>query len=381
MPRRKLAFGAIVTLVGLMAVVVIGQRGRWADSADRGGPSSIAPALEAVRLNPPSDTCAEVECASLDFISFAYEIFNRGQAPITGLKLGTKCGCEDVGAPPEAIPPGASGMVRFRVRAPRAGRLERKIPLLADGSTEPLLVLDASLHVKVDPPVLVAPPGGLSFTFVAGKTSTRDLVVEAIEVRQDERWIRGADVEPADGLDVRPPEVQDLPEADPTLTLRRYRFALANRSFAVGRHAATMTLRTRTGAPPIPDQLVLLIEIADPVVLVPNPLVVRYTPGSPAHPRRVCVIDRTGGQATASVGQYDQDLLRVEAAGPRGASTAAFDVVPVQTPDGPLATKIVFQIGDGQTRELAVRFEPSKRPSRGRAIHFPSSGHVEHSSR
>lgn len=268
-----------------------------------------------------------------------------------------------MGIPPEAIPPGGSGTVRFRLRAPLAGRLPRKIPLLADGSTEPVAVLDACLRVKFDPPALIPPPDGLSFTFVAGEgESTREFVVETIEAKQDDCWIRGVELDPADGLESERPAVQEFPEPDPKLTRRQYRFALSNASLPAGRHTATAKLKTRPGMPLVGDPLILSVVVNDPVAIVPNPLVIRYTPGSPAQSRRACVIDRTGARSTATIAEYDHDVLRVEPVEAQNGSTTAFNVVPIQTPEVPLNTRIIFRLRNDETREMAVRFEPSSRP-------------------
>lgn len=359
---RKFTVCAVLFIASLASVLVIGQRDRRAGSTNSDQQLSIHPPIETVRLNPPGDAGAEIECSTLGWVDFTYQIFNRGQVPITGLKIGTKCACEEVGNPPDNIPPGESASISFRLRAPPWGKMERKIPLLIDGASAPLVLLDAVLRVKFEPPALILPPDSLSLTFVEGSTSARELVLEAIEAKREKRWISGLDLDPSDGIEVQAVVVEELLEADPSLTRRRYRFLTVNRSLPVGRRMAMATVRTSDDFPPAQDSITVWIEVADPVAIVPNPLVIRYSPGAAPPPSRVCVVNRTGARAIAGAVEYDHDLLQVAAVGKQTGSTAAFDVVTLKPPEPDLETRLVFDIGDSNTRELAIRFEPSERP-------------------
>jgi hypothetical protein len=375
MSRRKLTVG-VVAGVAIVAFVAAVDQSRWsAHFKGVAAPSSIGAAVESVnrstrlavelaRLNPPgsSGNNADIDCVSLDSVEFTYQVRNRGGSRITGLKVGTKCACESVGDPPADIAPGESGTISFRLRAPRAGRMNRQIPLLSDGADEPLAVLDISLRVNFDRPVLIPPPSALSFTFVAGKTAAHELVLEAIEARDAKHWISGLELDPSDGVELQPFQVEELPEADPSLTRRRYSFPLVNRSLAVGRHSATAAIRTSDDSSAVRDPFTLELNVTDPVALAPNPLVIKYDRGSMPTSRRVSIINRTGGRAVAKPVNYDADLLRVAAAGEQSGSTAAFDVSPAGMPESRVETQVVFDTGDDQTRILVVRFEPSEGP-------------------
>lgn len=359
MPRRKVTVSAVALFPVVALLFLVGQRSPRTVPAER---PSLGAAIQATRLSPPGDPAGEIDCTSLEWIHFTYQVSNRGQVPVAGLKVGTKCACEEVDAPPDAIPPGEAGSITFRLRAPRVGRVQRTVPLLADGTSEPLALLDVALHVRFEPPALISTTDGLNLTFIKGNSSAHEVVLEAIEARHANPWIRELLFEPSEGIETGAAQVESLPEPDPDLTRRRYHFAIANRSLPVGRRMAIGNLRTAENMPAVKDPLLLSIEIVDPVAVVPDRLVIKYVRGSAPSPRRVCVIDRTGGCAFATPAEYDRRLLRVEPRGKSGGATVAFDVAPVQLPDSALETQVVFNIGSGETRELLVRFEPSERP-------------------
>ncbi|HQU45183.1 MAG TPA: hypothetical protein PK867_20375 [Pirellulales bacterium] len=296
------------------------------------------------------------------FVDFTHQIFNRGKVPIAGLQLGTKCACEAIGTPPDKIMPGESAPISFRLRAPYVGKMQRRIPLLINGASEPAFVFDVSLRVQFEPPRLVPPPDSLSVSFVKGDRSPHELVFEAIEAKGEKPWIRGFDLHPLDSVEVQAFQVEELPEADPDLTRRRYHFPLVDRSLPIGQHMATATFQTRDGALPLPGSQVVWFNVVDVVAIVPNPLVIKFTPGVPRPSRRVRVITRMGKQATVTPVKYDRHLLRVDAAGEQAGSTAAFEVVPGETDQTAIETRVVFNIGGNETRELVVRFEPPERP-------------------
>ncbi|HQU44851.1 MAG TPA: hypothetical protein PK867_18700 [Pirellulales bacterium] len=344
------------------SVFVIGQRGRCANSTDPAGQTSTRGAIEVVRLKPPGDPSVEIDCQSLTFVDFTYRIFNRGKVPITRLQIGTQCACEQVGSPPGEILPGNSAPSSFRLRGPDVGRLQRKIPLIVEGASEPVAVLDVSLRVKFEPPQLVPPPDGLSLSFIAGDRSPRDLMFEAIEAKRKQPWICGVEFNLHDELDVQPLEIEELPESDRDLTRRRYRLPIVNRSLPIGMQMTTAALQTRAGSVPVRDSLAIWVNVLDSVAILPNPLVIKYSAGSSPQPRRVRIVNRSGDKVPVTPVRFDRDRLRIDLAGEQTGSTATFDVVPVETAEFALETQVAFDIGNNETRELVVRLEPSERP-------------------
>lgn len=355
MLRLKVTAAAVVSVAVLASVVAMSQRDHRTGSAEH---ASIYSKIHVVQLNPPTHPSGEVECSSLDFVEFTYQVSNRGDVPVTGLKLGARCSCEVVHSPPNKILPGESATIGFRMRAPRVGRLQRKIAILADGTPEPIVVLDAALRVKFDPPALFPPPNGLGITFIKGSKSAQELVLEAMEAKRDLPWIRGLDLDPPDGVEVQPLRVEDLAEADPALTRRRYHFPLVNRSLPVGHHMAAAIVRTRDGVPPITDSPMLRVVVVDSVAIVPNPLVFKYPGGLQPQARRIKVVNRTGAQAKVTPAEYDHDLLQVAMAQQAG-SIVAFDITPIAAPESGCETQVEFQVGDSGGQTLVVRFEPS----------------------
>lgn len=360
MLRLKLT-AAVLLFFGISAsLVATVRRAPRTTSAILLEQKSSSPDIEATRVKPAGEPAADIECESFAAVDFTYQVSNRGAVPITGMKLGTRCGCEDVGTPPREILPGQSAPISFRLHAPYVGRLQRNVPLVVDGASEPLAVFDVSLHVKFEPPKLVPPPAGLSITFMHGDSSTRELLLDAIEAKRHNAWVRGIEFGSADGIQVERCQVEDLPEADPSLMRRRYRFSLVNRSLLIGPHSAMATIQTAKGFPRVPEPLLVRIDVADPVAIVPNPLIIKCAAGAPLVPRRVRIINRAGNNAAVTVGDYDHELVRVVATDAAAVSMAAFDVLPAVTPESQVDAKVVFNIGGGQARELLVRLEPSE---------------------
>lgn len=354
------ATAVFVLVTALLALLVI-ARHRSAPSVAHSSPRALATApVELVRLSPPGDASTEVDCQSLAFVEFTYQVYNRGPVPIKGLKLGTKCGCEEAGPLPEELLPGQSAPIRFRLRSPYVGKAQRKVPLLFEGAAEPAAVIDVSMRVKFEPPRLLPLPDGRSLSFMSESRAPRELMFEAIEANGQKPWITGLTLDLEERLEVRALETEGFREEDPGLVRRRYRVAIANRSLSPGQHLAVASFRTREGSPPLRDPVAIWINVSDSIAVVPSPLVINYAIGSPPPSRRVRVMDRIHGKAIVKAIEYDHDRLRVEAAGGKSGATAAFEVMPLQTPDSPAETRVVFHLGDDETRTLMVRFEPSE---------------------
>ena len=362
MLRRKFILVAVVLVPLLSLCLVVVQRGRGTNHAESAKSRPAHPTLEAIRVNPPGELGQDTECPSFAEVDFTYRIVNHSDRPLLGLKLGTKCGCEALVSPPSEIPPGESALVGFRLRAPYVGRLQRQIPLSVEGSSEPLLVFEVALRVKFDPPALIPPPKDLTLSFVKGDGASRELVLETIESKHSEPWMTGLELNPSDAIEVHPHRMEEMLEQDPELTRRRYHFPLANRSLDIGQHSAAMTLRTRQDVPSTAPVFSLRVAIVDSVAIVPNPLVIRFTPRAQARPKRVSVINRTSTARAATPIKYDEDVLRVRVSDHKRGSSQTFDVVPLGESQSVFETPVIFDIGNGETRELLVRFEESTSP-------------------
>ena len=314
--------------------------------------------VESILVSPQSETGGEIMCERLALVAFTYEIRNRSEQEISGLKLGLGCGCEALGSLPDEIPPGESARVNFRLRAPIAGVLRREIPLLVEGRRDPLLVLKPVLRVKFDPPGFLRSLVDLNVTNISDDTSPRQFEFDTIEAKGSDPWIRRLDVNPSGMLEVVSLEAEELPFDDPLLMRRHYRFQLVQQSLKVGEYRVNVILQTRPGSPPVPKPVNVAVNILDTVEIIPNPLVFRYKPGQQLEPKRVQVIYRTG-RKRASIASYDEDLLRVAVVGEEAGRASVFDVTPLAL-QAPSESQVVFNVGNNQTRTLAVRFETSQ---------------------
>lgn len=354
--RKSLNRASVVIALAASALLIVVP---WREPTN---PNRTAASVRFARVSPSSDPNGEIECESLTFVDFTYEVFNRGPAPITELKIGTKCACEEIGAPPANILPGEKGTIRFRLRAPRGGLLRRQIPLVVEGATEPVALLDVALRVKFNPPQFLAPPHDVALTFIQGSHLGQEIVFDALEAKSDVAWIRAIDLHPPDGIQVLPVQVEDIAEPDPTLTHRRYLFRVLNRSLAVGEYTATATLQTESWLPPIEQSSTVFINVVDSVVIAPNPLVFKYPAGSQPPSRRVKILSRAGTTTMATAVKYDHDLVQVAEA-QQARTMVEFDVVPKTPSTSARETQVQFDLHSGdigrRAETLTIRFEPS----------------------
>ncbi len=322
---------------------------------------ATSPIMEAERLSPAVDPYEEVECDSYSSVEFAYRIHNKSPNAITGLKLPQTCSCQTNGELPDSIAPGGTALITFRIKAPLAGRIERRIPLLCDQQTTPALVLNALLRVRFDPPALLPKSDGLQLTFVNGEDTRREIVLDTIEEKKDHPWIDGLEVYPRDVIEVQPSHVDELPEADASLTHRRYHFPVINRTLGSGGHTATVRVLTNEGTPTVAVPMKLVVEVIDSVTIVPNPLVIRGPVVNSNFPPKFTVIRRTGGPLSVVLA-YDHDLLGVKQAEPTTKSIATFEIMPNAKSNLPIETEVVFDFGEDGTRAVKVQFESFPSP-------------------
>jgi hypothetical protein len=350
----------VITAFTLTGVFAVNRGLLIIDHRSSAEPASLA--LKAERLSPEVDANDEVECESHSSVAFTYRIHNQGADSITGLKLAQTCSCQSNGELPDTIRPGENALITFNIRAPLAGRIQKSIPLLCDQQTTPLLHLNASLQVKLDPPALMTGSSDLQITFVNGATTKREIMLVALEEKHAQPWICGLDIHPKDAIEVQPSHVDELPEADPNLTLRRYHFPVINRTFTCGGHVASIRILTNERLPIVAAPMRLGIEVIDSVTIVPNPLVIRSSIGKSSLPPKLTVIRRTGGDVNVIKLVYDQDLLELKEAEPKTNSIASFEVIPLANSSFPAETQVVFDFGVDGTRAVKVQFESFRNP-------------------
>lgn len=156
--------------------------------------------------------------------------------------------------------------------------------------------------------------------------------------------------------------MEEIAEQDPELIRRRYHFPLTNRTLDVGQHSATVTVRTRDDVPSAAPIVSLRVAVVDSVAIVPNPLVIKFTPGVQVRPGRVYVINRTNTARAATPIEYDEDVLLVRSSNQQGGSSQPFEIVPLGNSPSRVDSPVIFNVGNGESRELLVRFEESTAP-------------------
>ena len=363
--QKKLSLSIIVLLIGAAAVVctgiIVSGDYRGHPATDTPAADANVPTLEVELLSPGTDPNEEVECPAYTAVEFVYRIHNTGAGSISGLKLAQTCSCQSNGDLPDLIAPGRNALVTFKITSPPAGRIQRQIPLLCDQQRSPLLVLNASLHVRFNAPALLPQSDNFNLVFVHGEGSRREIVLDTIEVKKDQPWVCGLDIHPQDVIEVQAMHVEELPEGDASLTHRRYHFPVINHTTGCGRHSATVHVRTGAGLPTITDAMKLVVEVIDSVTIIPNPLVIRVPVVDSTLQHKLTVIRRAGNELKVEL-VYNHDLLNVKNAEPTTNSIATFEISPIAEFRAPAETEIVFDFGEDGTRSVKVQFEPLRSP-------------------
>jgi hypothetical protein len=347
---------------GVVLLIAVSTGTAWLLLRETGGPGNggtVAPPRARIvltRVTPPPEAGDEIASEPETFANFEYDVRNNGDAPIRGLKPALSCGCEVLQSAPQALAPGSTARVAFRLRAPPRGRLQRRVEVVADGEPWPMTVLDIALRVKFDPPALVTGADTPRVIFVDGENATRPLAFDTAEKKGTPRWITGLRVDPPGCVRVVSLHVDDVPEPDPSIVGRKYRFELARAAIGVGCHGAKTVLQTRLGAGKSPPPSPLQVEVLDRVVILPNPLRLLTAGHHPAS-GRVIVVQRAGADRVEAA-QFDRQQIDVRRVPGETARCAAFDVAARPGAKAGSQAKVLFRVGGRESRELVVRFEP-----------------------
>ncbi|NQT12100.1 MAG: hypothetical protein HQ582_05100, partial [Planctomycetes bacterium] len=351
--RRPVAVLGAIALVGIAVAVWLVQR----PPAPPTPAPSDGPKLTATRIAPPPEVGEIVDAPRFETVEFFYELHNEGTEPIRGLKLDLACRCQLKEPPPEEILPGETARVGFSIRAPDMGVIRRPVELIATETGKPVLQLEVAVRVKLDPPALVATPKPTLVTFVEGDETSRELVVETIEERDSEPWIEAMEIRPEHVAEVKSMQLDERPQLDSSLVRRAYRFQICCPSDRGGSHHGTFALLVRCDPAATPAPVPLEVRVLDRVDLLPNPVRIKGNPGETPSPRRVAAVYRLG-RGAIEVAQFDETLLDVQPVRNDEGAVVAFDLLPKAAIMESIQTEVTFRVDGGDTRELAVRFEP-----------------------
>lgn len=354
MKRLLMAFAISTSTVGA---------GTWAYILWRntGDPSPVAkgnvPApFEIVRLNPPPERGEVVDVEAYSPVEFLYSLRNNTTESLQGVKVGLACACEATESPPSQIAPGETARFGFRLRAPDAGVFQRRIEVAASDPSRTLVSLDVALKVKFNPPALRRKAEPARVVFVDKDDSPRELAFEAVECADSPSWITGLELQPKDLLPVVNLKVEEAREVDSAFVARVYRFQLSRGSLKIGTVNGTFRLQVREGPPATPSPIPLSIDVLDRVAIVPNPLFLEWKDHK-AQPVCVHLVRRSGEGAVEAL-KWDHEILDVRREGNASSRAAKFEIVPRFATATSRITKVTFDLGGGETRELTVHLVP-----------------------
>lgn len=315
--------------------------------------------LQIRRVEPPGEVDDLIQCESNEKILLTYELINRSNTAIVGLKPSAACSCELNGSVPKHIPPNGSARLSIRVRTPLAGIVRREMPITFEGSADQTAKLVANLHVKFNPPALLTPPTDRQLTFIEDEFSASEVVLDSLEARENPRWIVGIQFDPPSSLKLQSERIEEFPESDPKLIRRRYRFTVANHSLKLGRHVVSALLNCDSTLSPAPPPVPLHVVIMDSLAIIPNPLVIRGGQDGVLG-QQVRIISRGRLELTPIAVNFNRELLNVSPTDHQG-KAATFEVLQVGAPGKLSETEVAFNVGDRE-KVLRVQLDRTIKP-------------------
>ncbi|QDV10968.1 hypothetical protein CA51_08270 [Rosistilla oblonga] len=236
-------------------------------------------------------------------VKLRYKLTNVGREPLRGIATDLGCTCQIL-KQPEDIFPNESDLLEFSLRAPSAGAIQRKIPILIESQRQPLVFIQVALRVPVLTPSFLHQQRELNISFIDGDSLGRRITVETIERADSDTWIAKLETTPPSLVNFTEPTVHERPNRDPALTHRTYLFEASAGQEIDSAHAGVYVLRDRSGAPLHKPQLIRVKRLP------------RFTnhPSSPVvrtgENTKILVLDRLG-RSSLTVFRYDQELIAV----------------------------------------------------------------------
>lgn len=309
--------------------------------------------LECVQLTPDVMLNGVAECESLATVDFSFSVRNRGKAAISGLRLVPTCSCQSISEVPQKLEPGESAILAFRVKAPWAGKIDRRMPVYCAEQAGAVLELDASLRVRLDPPSLLPEPRSFAVSFVRGGDQEREVLIESLEEAAAVPWIQGLEISPPTLLKVDAPLIDERPADDGTIVYRRYRFPISSAAADPGPRMGSVRFLTASEMPTIADRRSVTVELIDCVKIIPGSLRISDRGGDGLTSARVTVIRRDGADLSVKL-RYDANLLEVSEPELKSRSVMVFTVTPKVAPALLVDTNIEFDFGTDGMRLLPV---------------------------
>lgn len=359
LPATRIILPAGTALVLLIAGTCLVQL-EWKRSAQLPNVTgeSGGSALRTLQLQPNRDENGDAIADSLQPVDFVYRVTNTGSDPITGLQLARSCSCQTTGTAPDVLRPGESGELSFQVIAPPAGKVEKKIDLFCDQQSTPIASLDASVRVRVTPPILLTESDDLQLTLIQNSDVSRQLMLTTLEKKDDLPWITGIQLTPDAGLTVQACHVEEHIEPDPQLVRRRYGFPIRYRDLAMGRHSLLLRIQTQDKMAELQNLLRLSVSVIDSVTILPAELRFQSAEHDVSRSSKLTVIRRMGGGDKIHV-LFDPQLISVSELQSASSMIATFEVTSLvgMGLSDPVSSEIVFDLGSEGKRTVNVRFD------------------------
>lgn len=308
-------------------------------------------ALESEVISPKLTANGEATIDGKLMVETRWRLRNVGRRPLEGLALATSCQCQIHQRPPEILQPGESAEIAVSVTPPNAGRVERTIPVLRNGSAEPVTELRIKLNVPVTPPSWIARPNLIELRSIAQRSEERRFVFEAIEQRAGDRWIRNISTDDATVVKATLVVEESPWGEDGKLCLRKYSVDLQPTKDQVGQYRSTLLFRESDTSR---EQYVpITLEVLSPTVVLPSEL--RFA--GDTNQQKVTLVRRLTevGEIKPS---FDEKLIDVNVVPNTQSTSLVFEVKPRTVVSEPIETEVLFEAADFAPARLLVRLVP-----------------------
>lgn len=329
--------------------------------------------LNVTRVEPKEMPQGYFEGSPNTRVRFVYELRNDSPWPIEGISAQLFCKCSLSKPIPTFLEPAQTGSVEFFVPIPVVGVREEKLIVHSGKRRSPVVELHARVRSNVIPPLASAMPREVLFSQVIDGDEipviSRTMTVISIELMGREPIFGHLVTDRPDCFSVQLTKLVEYKDPDPRFVRRVYDFTISSipsgiREEFVG-NVATGNTRSlfvplrfhgEAGGKLTHSDIVIRMELFEPVSLLPNPVVCRRASISDVAEGKVIFYNRTSKPImnvrvlTPETNKMHISVTKEGATGePRGLILQASDL-------HQLSTSITLLI-DGKRYPLQVRVE------------------------
>lgn len=247
-------------------------------------------------------------------VRFVYQIRNTGRSEIEGLKTDETCRCRVKADFPERLQPNETATVEVELAAPRFGKMQRAVIVVAGVEKTPIARLEAALEVKAEVPSLLSRMETIVSTKVRGDSEPTKFSVSALESMDQPAWLSRVEVISGEfQAKLNTQEIVTQREAGEGLCIRTYSVHVDPGELPAGVHRGSLQLLASEGKAALPNTSVPVeLKILEPVEIIPKQITLRPSANGTMSSQDVTVINRTNQPFDMIADGFDSTLLSVK---------------------------------------------------------------------